>query len=480
MVKVTLTSPEKKQKFDQEEVKQPKVKGINTFVLMFFIIVIMTALTYFLPAGQYERSEVEGRTVVDSTSFAFIESTPVGFFDMFVAIHQGMINAAPIMLFVILFGGALGIMQKTGAIDAFVKAVSIKFGSKQTVLIPILVLVFASLGALIGSAEDTLVYIAIVIPLTIALGMDAMTGFAIVMLGTLATGFTAGITNPFNVGVAQTISELPMYSGIGLRIALFFVMYIVTVLFILRHAKKVQNNKELGIYGKFDADQKIELDVSYRMSGKHKISIFILFITFASLIYGVIQMGWYISEIAAIFLLAGIVMGIICKMSLNDMGEGFVTGSKEMIEGALIIGFAQTIIVVATAGGLMDTILYYVSSLLASIPAAVNTIGMLFLQMFMNFIVPSGSGQAALTMPIIAPLSDFIGITRQTAVLAFQLGDGISNLLMPTSGVLLAGLAIAGIPYTKWVKWVLPYLATLTVVAIIFLLFAQFTGYGPF
>ncbi|MFJ8234231.1 YfcC family protein [Ureibacillus sp. NPDC094379] len=460
--------------------KKPRIKGINSFALMFGIMIVMTILTYVIPAGQYERLEVGGRTVVDPTSFTFIESSSVGFFDIFTSIHQGLVLGAPIILFVILFGGALGIMQKTGTIDAFIQALAIKFRHHPFIVIPILVLVFASLGALIGSAEDTLVYIAIVIPLMLVLRFDAITGFAIVMLGTLATGFTAGITNPFNVGVAQTISELPMYSGMSLRIALFTVMYVFTVFYIIRHANKVQKNPELGVYGKFNPNETINLDISVKMSMRHLLSLVVLLGSFALLIFGVIKLGWYISEICAVFLLASIIMSIICRSTIDEMTNGFINGSKEMIEGAMIIGFAQAILVIATNGNLIDTILYYVSSILGNIPASVNAVGMLFLQMVMNFIVPSGSGQAALTMPILAPLADLIGVTRQTTVLAFQLGDGISNLVMPTSGILLAGLSISGISYTKWIKWVIPYLGFLTLIAIVFIIIAQVIQYGPF
>lgn len=178
---------------NNQEVEEPKIKGINAFVLMFIIILLMTIFTYIIPAGQYDRVESNGRMVVDPESFHYIDSNPVGFLDMFKSVHLGMLEGASIILFVFLFGGALGVMQKTGAIDSFIKVMASKFGKQEYVLIPILILIFASLGTLIGSAEDTLVYIAIIIPLTMALRMDAITGFAIVMLGTLATGFTSGL-----------------------------------------------------------------------------------------------------------------------------------------------------------------------------------------------------------------------------------------------------------------------------------------------
>ncbi|MFF2857856.1 C4-dicarboxylate ABC transporter permease, partial [Peribacillus sp. NPDC058002] len=269
-------------------------KGINPFVLMFIVIVIVTVLTYILPAGQYERIEKDGRSVVDPTSFEFVESTPVGLLEMFSSIHAGMIEGASIILFVFLFGGALGIMQATGALDSFIKFVAVRFGKKERLLIPLMVLIFASLGTLIGSAEDSLVYIAIIVPMTIALGFDALTGFAIVILGTLATGFISGITNPFNVGVAQSIAELPMYSGMGLRIALLAVFYVVTVLYIYFHAMKVKRDPEQGEYGKFRREEHAHLDKNFRMSKRHSAALIILLVNFILLVYGVIKLGWYI------------------------------------------------------------------------------------------------------------------------------------------------------------------------------------------
>ncbi|MFF6016962.1 YfcC family protein [Lysinibacillus fusiformis] len=459
---------------------EPRIKGINAFVLMFIIILVMSLLTYILPAGQYERVESNGRMVVDPESFQYISSNPVGFLEIFNSVHLGMLEGAPIILFVFLFGGALGIMQKTGAIDSFIKVMASKFGKKEYVLIPILVLIFASLGTLIGSAEDTLVYIAIIIPLTMALGMDAMTGFAIVMLGTLATGFTSGITNPFNIGVAQTIAELPMYSGMSYRIVVFAVFYILTVFFIYRHAKKVKSDPSKGIYGKFNPEESIKIDLDFKISTRHLLALLVLLVNFVALIVGVIKFQWYISEIGGIFLLSSIIMSIICKIGPNKMAEGFITGARDMVEGALIIGFAQTILVITTNGGLIDTILHFVSNAVSVLPASINAVGMFLLQLCLNFLVPSGSGQAALTMPIMTPLADLIGVTRQTAVLAFQFGDGISNMVIPTSGVLLAGLAIAGIPFSKWVRWVFPYFLIQTSLAIVLLVIAHLINYGPF
>jgi len=203
-------------------------------------------------------------------------------------------------------------------------------------------------------------------------------------------------------------------------------------------------------------------------------------LNFIVLMYGVIKLGWYITEIAGLFLLFGILMGLIGKLSPSRIANSFMKGAGDLIGGALIIGLAQTILVIFNNSGLIDTILYHTASILDTIPPTLNAVGMFVFQLFLNFLVPSGSGQAALTMPIMAPLSDMIGVTRQTAVLAYQFGDGMSNIIFPTVGFLMAGLSIAGIPWGKWIRWILPFMLLQITVAVVSLIIAQIIQYGPF
>lgn len=461
------------------ETKKEK-KSLHPFVLMVAIIFAMSILTYVLPAGQYERVEKDGRTLVNPESYETVASNPIDAIGVISSFHLGLVKGAEIILFVFLFGGALGMMKKTGAIDAFIQKMAAKFGKREMILLPLLVFVFAVLGSLIGAAEDSLVYIAIVVPLMITLRMDALTAFATVMLGVMATGFASGITNPFNTAIAQTIAELPMYSGMWLRIVAFIVFYIITVSYIVIHARKVKKDPSKGVFGKFNREDQFEVDLNYKMDTRHLIALLVLLANFGLLIYGVMKYQWYISVIGGLFLVTAIIMCFICSLKLGEMGDSFVDGAKDMVSGALIIGFAQAILVISENAQIIDPILHFIVGLIGNLPSWLNAVGMLFIQMVMNFLVPSGSGQAALTMPIMAPLADMIGVTRQTAVLAFQLGDGISNMIFPTSGVLMAGLAIAGIPYTKWLKWIWPYCLIMTIASIILLLIAQFTNYGPF
>ncbi|RNF39845.1 YfcC family protein [Planococcus salinus] len=460
-----------------EEVTESK--GINAFVLIFIVIVISAILTYIMPAGSYERSEVDGRTVVDPTSFSFTESSPVGFMDVFNSVHLGMIEGASIIFFVFMVGGAFGILKATGALDALVTFLTVKLADRGTLLIPVLMLFFAAAGTLMGMAEETLVYIGILVPLAIALRFDAITGFAIVSLGA-SVGFSAAVMNPFTVGVAQGVAELPTFSGIGLRLALLATLYIAAVWYVWRHAKKVKNNPKLGFYGDQDPNTTVELDQNFKMERRHKLVLIVFLINFIVLIFGVLNYGWYITEIAGLFLLFGILMGLIGKLTPGGIADSFIDGAKLLVPGALVIGFAQAILVIFQSGMLMDTILYYASGVLENLPAALSAVGMFVFQLFFNFLIPSGSGQAALTMPIMAPLGDLIGVTRQTAVLAYQLGDGISNILFPTVGFFMAGLALAGIPWGKWIKWVFPFALLQVGIAVVFLLIAHFINYGPF
>lgn len=455
------------------------IKNINAFVLIFSIIVISAILTYFVPAGEYERVEQDGRTMVIPDSFQKTESAPVGFFDIFTSIHKGMVNGGGIIFFVLMVGGAFGILKATGALDALIVTMSRKLANKEMFLIPVLMLFFAAGGTLMGLAEETIIYIAIVTPLAIALGFDAFVGFAIVSIGA-NIGFMAAVMNPFNIGVAQSIAELPTFSGMGLRLALLAVFYAAGVIFVYRYAKKVKKHPQIKYFGNFDPANTKNIAPDAKLETRHKWVLAVFLINFVVLIFGVMKYDWYITEIAGLFLLFGVIIGIIGKLHSNKIADSFIIGAKEVLSGALIIGFAQAILVIFQDGKMMDPILYYASEMLNNIAPALTAIGMFFVQLCINFLVPSGSGQAALTMPIMAPLADLVGVTRQTAVLAFQLGDGVTNSIFPTSGVLIAGLAVAGIPYTKWVKWVWPLVLIQVGIGIIFLLIAHAIGYGPF
>lgn len=469
-----------KEKTSMGENQQEDKKTLNPFTLLFSFTIIVAILTYILPSGQYEREEVDGRTVLVNDSFEFTDRTFLGFFDIFTSFHEGLMNGAAIVFTIFIFGGAIGIMKKTGALDSFIRKIVVIFKDSAIFIIPVLVLYFGLLGALIGTAESSIVYLPLIIPVMIALRYDAITAVGVVFLGALAVGFTSAILNPYTVGVAQEIAELPYMSGWEFRIAIFITFYVIVVTYLMIYARRVKKNPKIGDFGNYSPDESPEIDWEFKMSTTHVVALSVFVIAILSLVTGVALFSWGLQQIGAVILFAGVAMGIVCRLHPNEIGDGFVKGVQDIATGALVVGFALAIVEVMQRGDLLDVMLYYSANLLDGLPVELAAVGMFITQLFINLLVPSGSGQAALTMPIMIPLSDLLGVTRQTAVVAFQLGDGLSNIIIPTFGVLLASLSMAGVSYVRWVKWLLPLFLILVVVGAGFVVFAQMIELGPF
>lgn len=402
--------------------------------------------------------------------------------DILKAFPKGLAAAQSIVFFIFIVGGSFNIVNQTGAIEAGISKVALSLKGKEKLMIPIIVFVFSLGGSTIGMAEEAIVFVPIGVALARALGYDAVTGMAMVSLGA-AAGFTSGFMNPFTVGVAQGIAELPLFSGIGLRIIIWICTLILVIGYIYRYANKVKADvKNSYVYELEMQEKDMAIDLSnVRKMTKRDTAVLLIFVVgMAILIFGVFKYGWYITEIAAIFLAIGIFSGIAAAMPIDDIAKHFILGAKDMTMGALVVGLARGILVVMEGSLIIDTIIYGLASAISALPKAISAIGMLLVQTFLNLIIPSGSGLAATTMPIMAPLSDVIGVTRQTAVLGYQFGDGITNSIVPTSGVLLANLSIAKIKYEEWVKFVAPLMILWTVMGCIFMIIAVVINYGPF
>jgi len=455
----------------------------HTYALLFFIIIFVTVLTFVVPAGSFERAvdDATGRTFVVPDSFEYIESNPVGFFDMFKAIPKGMEQAGYIIFFVLMIGGSFGILQGTGAIEAGIGEVVKSTKGKEKIVIPLIMFIFSLAGAILGSAEEMLPFYPIVIALAIALGFDTITGTAMVLLGAGA-GFAGAFLNPFTVGIAQGIAGLPLFSGIGFRLIGYFAVLGSGIIYVYRYANKIQKNPELSPTYEDDKNSKhnYDLDEIPEFTGKHKAVLGVFVLGLAILAYGVVQLGFYITELSAMFLIIGIASGIVAKMGINQIAEEFVNGAKELVYGALVIGLATSIMVVMQEGNIMDTIIYALASVVQGLPPALSAVGMFIVQSFINLIVPSGSGQAAVSMPIMAPMADVVGITRQTSVLAFQFGDGFSNVISPTSGYFMAAIAIGGIKWEKWARWMLPLFLIWSAIGATLVFVSVLINYGPF
>ncbi|MDN9011791.1 YfcC family protein [Brevibacillus laterosporus] len=468
---------------------------LNVFVLLLGILLLATVLTYIVPAGEYARVEVDGRNVVNPASFHFLPSKPVHPFDTLISIHKGMVETADIIFFVLIVGGTYGIITYSGAMEALVAVMARRLGNQEKWLVPLMMLFFGVCGSLMAMAEETLPYLALLIPVALALGFDVITGAAIVLVGA-QIGFSTALINPFTIGVAQKIAELPLFSGMSFRIGLFVVLYIVSATFVYRYAMKVKRDPSKGFFAEnsFGKEMLYSHFASSTLQAaknqkavdhnvfllKHKLVLLSFMLTLGTIAFGVIKQGWFISEIATIFLCLALVSGFICRMSGNEFVTCFTRGAADLLEGALIIGMARAILLVLTEGQVMDTLLFYSAQAIQQVPSSLTATGMFILQCLLNVIVPSGSGQAALTMPIMTPLADLVGITRQTAVLAFQLGDGFTNIVTPTSGYFMAGLALAKIPWIRWFKWIMPLIGLQIAVGGIAIIVAQFVGYGPY
>ncbi len=454
----------------------------HTLVIISAIILLVAVATYLVPGGAYEKIVNEaGKTVVVDGSFKYVESKPQGVFDVLQAPIQGIIEGAEIIAFLFIVGGAFNIITKTKAIDFGIMRIVNVFKGKEIFIIPIIFFMFSLGGAVFGMTEEAIPFIAMMIPLTLVLGYDSIVAVAITYLA-CNTGFAAAMLNPFNVGIAQSIAEIPMYSGIEYRTLIWLVSTLVTIGFIMIYANKIKKNPKLSPV--YESDQKKRQNLTDFESQddqfllSHKIILLLIALCMGTIVWGVLAKGFWIPQIAAVFLVTGLLAGIVGKLSLDEMADAFILGAKDMIGAAIMLGFARSIVILAENAGIIDTILFHLAQVLGSISGMLASYLMLPVQMFINFFISSGSGQAALTMPILAPLGDLIGISRQLTVLIFQLGDGFSNAMFPTSGILIACIGVAGIPYAKWLKWILPLQGVLFALGIAFITIAQVIGWS--
>lgn len=440
-----------------EETKKRKFKVPHTYVIICIIILIMAVLTYIIPAGTYERvkDEATGRTVVDPDTFQYVDPNPVKPFELFENVTLGMQAVSDIIFFMFIISGAFNIIISTGALESGISRVAVKFKDSGILLIPIVLVIFSIFGFTIGMAEETIIFVTLGVMLARALGYDAVVGTSMILLGA-ACGFTCGALNPFTVGVAQGLAELPIFSGIGFRFFILVVMLIATSWYIMHYAKKVKENPELSIVAdleKAEAHKTLDLSELPELTTRHILVLLTLAAGFASIIVGVFKFGWYMDEIATAFLITGLVGGAIGGYGPSKLAEKFVEGAKDIVFGALVVGLARVILLVMQNGLILDTIVHALSQVVLQLPKSATAIGMYIVQSLINFLIPSGSGQAAATMPIMVPLADVVGMNRQIAVLAYHLGDGFSNSILPYSASCMGCLSVAKIPWEKWAKW---------------------------
>jgi uncharacterized ion transporter superfamily protein YfcC len=460
-----------------------RIRVPGTLVLVFSIIVATAALTWVIPGGKFERAEVQGRQVVVPGTYHTVQSAPQGIADILRAPVKGFVDAAEVIAFIFIVGGAFGLVNATGAVNASIHAATTFIDTHpflQRATIPLLMAMFSLGGATFGMSEEVLAFIPVFLVFARAMGYDAIVGVAIPFVGAGA-GFASAFLNPFTVGIAQGIAELPLFSGIGYRLVAWGVCTAAAVLFVARYARRVKEHPDMSPLGEPDAVPAPERapEPVWDWTLRHKLVIAVSVGGLCALAVGAIRFGWYIPEISALFLGVGLLAGIVGGLSHQRLAEAFLAGAKDMILPALVVAFSRGILVVATDGNIIDTILSALSTLFTMAHPVVSGSLMLVVQTMINFFVPSGSGQAALTMPVMSPLSDLLGISRQTAVLIFQFGDGFTNLIIPTSGVTMGVLGIANIPWEKWARWVLPLELLFFGLALVLITIPVLTGWGP-
>ena len=525
-----------------------KRKVPHTFVIVFFIIVIAAVLTWIIPPGKYVTEQVGDETVM---TFYYADQLPEAIGDnefhaepqtwqVFSAFYKGFVKQGNIIVFILIIGGAFWIMNKSRAIDmgiiSFLKFTKRlerwrlirKIGVNNIVII-LVMLLFSLFGSVFGMSEETIAFALIIIPLAVSMGYDSIVGLCMVYVAA-HIGFSGAMLNPFTIGIAQGIAEIPLFTGIGYRAVCWAILTLVGIVFVLWYANKVRKNPQSSIMYEDDAywrksaevkEEELErytprkawwvfafltavlivFSVLYPMTtlkiGNNETTLpllpigtavfvllsvitlrktvhyFVLTLLFATvyfLVVGVLGYEWYIMEIASLFLVLGIASGLAVDKSASDIAKLFLEGMGDILSAAVIAGLAGGIVIILQDGGIIDTILYGLSKSMGNMGKIASAEIMYGIQTLINIVIPSGSAKAAITMPIMAPFSDLIGISRQATVVAFQFGDGFTNMITPTSGVLMAALGVARIPWEKWVRFIWKFILVLVVIGALLLI----------
>ena len=473
-----------------DSIKKKKVfKLPHTLVLIYMIVLLVYSLTWIVPSGEFNREKVgvggTQREITIPGTFQKVEKRIVSPEILLTAPIKGFSEGAPIIAFLFVVGGAFLVIQRTGTIDIAIKRLADSFARhprSRKFVIPVLMVVFSLAGSIFGMSEETIPFIMVFIPLSLSLGYDSIVGVSIPFLGA-AAGFAAAFFNPFTVGIAQGLSGLPLYSGLPYRLIVWALGTITVIAFVMRYAAKIKKNPKLSPVYELDRKRLAEMSVNGQVSeewnSRHRAVLLIFAGGILVLILGILLLNWYITAIAAVFMGMGILSGFAAKMSPSDMAKNFVEGAKDMMNVAFIIACGRAILIIASEGQILDSILFYASNFISMFPKIVTAQMMFFTQSGINFFIHSGTAQAALTMPVMAPLSDLVGVTRQTSVLAFQLCEFILPIL-PTSAVTMGVLGVAKISWEKWARWFLPLMLILVVLSMLLLIPPVLMNWGPF
>ena len=413
-----------------------KLSVPNTYVIIAALLAISAVATWLVPGGEPQTWQV------------------------LTSVYHGFVKQAGIIIFILVVGGAFSLLNSTGAVASGISRFIARVGNRDKLILAALTVLFSLAGAVFGMSEETIPFVGIVVPLAVSMGYDAIMGMLVVYVAS-NVGFSSAFLNPFTVGIAQEMADLPPFSGMGYRIFCWAFLTVLMVIFVLVYARKTQRKP---------AGEEVMAAGSESMTRRQAWILAVLFLTVALLIYGVTCREWYLPEITGLFLAMGLVCGIIAGFSANRIAEELLAGAKDILSAALVVGVASGIIIVLQDGKVIDSLFKTLQYGLDGTGPLASLSAMYGIQALINFLLPSATAKAAITIPVMAPFSDLVGVSRQAMVLAFQFGDGFTNMLTPTSGVLIAALAMARIPYTKWIRWIWKGVVVLLVLGLLLLI----------
>jgi len=450
----------------------------HTLVLLYGMILMAYVLTLVLPAGQFQTQlNDHGHEIVVPGTYEVIQNSgPLPLWSLFTVIPRGLESAQGIIFFIFIIGGALAVIRATGALDAALAKVLKRFGSRPSLLILMGMLAFAVGSSTIGMAEEYIPLVAILITLCVGMRMDTVAALGIMVVG-YGIGYGTAVMNPFTVLVAQEVAGITPVSGLGFRLAMFLPFFILGYVHVLRYAKRVRADPPSSLVADIPEAQPPAPPVTGPIDSRQKLVLLATLVALFVVIWGIKQHQWYFVELGGVFFALALVCGFIYRMSLDDMARNFISGAGELIGTALLIGFARGIEIILSDGRVLHTIVDGLSQPLLAVGPELSAVGMLFIQSILNFFIPSGSGQAYVTMPVMAPISDIVGVSRQVAVLAYQMGDGFMNMIVPTNAVLMGILGICGIPFGRWFRFIWPLSVQLLLLGSITLVVAVLIGY---
>lgn len=450
----------------------------NTYTLIVIFIIFAAILTYIVPAGEYGMVEdASGKEVVNPHDFKFLEQQPVGLGQFLLSVPAGMKNGAAVIFLTFLVGGFFQVINDTKAIDIAINEAINKMADKAFLTIPVIMVIMGILGAMGIVVNAVVAFIPIGIALARKLKIDPVAGVGIMYLSAYA-GFGSSPMSPFTTLIGQNIAGLAPLSGFTYRFIVMTVLIIATIIYIYRYSKKVAADEKYSVFETVEWSEEIHNEEqTEKMKLSHGLVLLTLVVGFVIYGYGTYVLKWGLDHLSAMMFAVALISGLIVRMHPDDMAKSFIKGAQNMVYGALVIGFASAITIVLTEGKVIHSIIYYMTIPLTKLPSVISSIGMFIVNLIFNTVVPSGSGQAYIVMPLMAPMADVVNVSRQIAVLAYQYGDGFSNIIIPTSGVLMAVLGVAKIPYEKWVKFVAPIFAIWVSIGTVAIIVANLIGY---